>query len=523
MSKKLFVLLVALMSLSLIGIIFVQGYWIKTAVDDKEEQFSTSIVQILRSVADKIERREIEDYSNRYLQLVDSIGKFKEAELRQILFIDRNEENNETFIYSHGVLEEDYGISSTFFDSESDSIPIKNFNSKRSTIIYEEGIDIDGKKTYTPSERIEKIGGMTAIDKAQFETYFQHYAKRKPISERVSDQEIQLLLQRELSEAGIDLDFEYGVYGNDLATKVRSRGFELSESTRYKVPIFLDEEGKTDFALLVTFPQKKKFLVSSIMGMALLSIIFTLIIVIAYSGAIHQLLRQKQISEIKTDFINNMTHEFKTPIATINLALDAIRNPKVLENNDKVSQYLQMIRDENKRMHAQVENVLRISKLEKNQLEISKNNVDIHDIIEEAIAHVSLMVENRGGEIRTDFKADRSEVLANEFHFTNVLVNILDNAIKYSPDSPRIDVHTETVKNNIVIRIQDQGMGMSKAVLKRIFEKFYREHTGNIHNVKGHGLGLAYVKNVVEDHQGMVYVESEKDKGSTFFIKLPLI
>ncbi|WP_461533351.1 sensor histidine kinase [Sinomicrobium sp.] len=522
MSKKLFVLLVALMSLSLIGIIFVQGYWIKTAVDDKEEQFSTSVMQILKSVAEKIEKREIEDYSNRYLQLVDSIGEFKEAELRQILFTVRNEENNETFIYSHGVLEEDYGISSTFFDSDSDSIPIKNFNSKR-TIIVEKEIEIDGKKSYTPAERIEKIGGMSAIDKAQFETYFQFYAKRKPISERVSDQEIQLLLQRELSAAEIDLDFEYGVYGNGLATKVRSRGFSLSKSTKYRVPIFLDEEGKTDFELLVTFPQKKKFVVSSIMGMAVLSIVFTLIIIIAYSGAIHQLLRQKQISEIKTDFINNMTHEFKTPIATINLALDAIQNPKVLESSDRVSQYLQMIRDENKRMHAQVENVLRISKLEKNQLEIGKENVDIHDIIEEAIAHISLMVENRGGSINTEFKAGRSEVLANEFHFTNVLVNIMDNAIKYSPDAPQIDIRTETVKNNIVIKVQDQGMGMSKAVLKRIFEKFYREHTGNIHNVKGHGLGLAYVKNIVEDHQGEVYVESEKDKGSTFFIKLPLI
>lgn len=523
MSKKLFVLLVALMSLSLIGIIFVQGYWIKTAVDDKEEQFSNSVMQVLRSVADKIEKREMEDYFNKYLQLVDSIGEFKEAELRQILFIDKDEENNETFIYSHGVLEEDYGISSTFFDSESDSIPIKSFNSKRRTIIVKEGVDIDGKVTYTPSERIEKIAGMSAIDKAQFETYFQHYAKREPIRERVSDQEIQLLMQRELSEAGIDLNFEYGVYGNGLATKVRSRDFSLSESTRYKVPLFVDEEGKTDFDLLVTFPLKKKFLISSIMGMALLSIIFTLIIVIAYSGAIHQLIRQKQISEIKTDFINNMTHEFKTPIATINLALDAIQNPKILDNSEKVRQYLQMIRDENKRMHAQVENVLRISKLEKNQLEISKDTVEIHDIVEEAIAHVSLMVENRGGYINTHFDAERSEVLANEFHFTNVLVNILDNAIKYSSDSPKIDVFTETVKNNILIKVQDQGMGMSKAVLKRIFEKFYREHTGNIHNVKGHGLGLAYVKNIVEDHQGVVYVESEKDKGSTFFIKLPLI
>ena len=291
----------------------------------------------------------------------------------------------------------------------------------------------------------------------------------------------------------------------------------------YRAPIFKDSEGQTTFSLLLTFPKMKRFLFQSIMGMALLSLIFTLVIVVAYSGAIYQLIKQKQISEIKTDFINNMTHEFKTPIATINLAVEAIRNPSAISDSEKVLRYLGMIRDENKRMHAQVENVLRISKLEKNQLDISKDRVDAHDIVNDAIAHVELIVADRGGYIKPHLEATRSEVLANDMHFTNVIVNILDNAVKYSPDSPKIDVYTEVVKNHIIIQVKDQGAGMSKAVLKKVFEKFYREHTGDIHNVKGHGLGLAYVKRIIEDHQGEVYAESEKGKGSTFYIKLPLI
>jgi two-component system phosphate regulon sensor histidine kinase PhoR len=218
-----------------------------------------------------------------------------------------------------------------------------------------------------------------------------------------------------------------------------------------------------------------------------------------------------------------MTHEFKTPIATINLALDAIKNPKVIEDNEKVHRYLQMIRDENKRMHAQVENVLRISKLEKKELEINKETNDIHDIIEDAIEHVNLIVEDRNGSITTHLEANRTSVLLNDVHFTNVLVNILDNAIKYSPSDPVIDIYTENVKEYVIIKIKDQGAGMSKAAQKRIFEKFYREHTGDLHNVKGHGLGLAYVKRIVEDHNSEIFVESEKGKGSTFIIKVPLI
>ncbi len=527
MNKRLFVLLVILMSLSLVGIIFVQSFWIKQSVDDKEERFSSIVSEVLVKVTDKIAERESKDYFDRFIDQKDSLGNAPvDSHFSNIFFINRDLNSDEIKFYSHGILEEEYNIASTFFDngSRNDTTTIKNITSKRVSATFKENFGLDGKSyTLDPIQKLEKIGGLSSTEKAAFEDVFSQYAKLVPIHKRVSKQEIELLLGRELKNRDIDIDFEYGVYSNGLPTKIRSRRFKPGVTTVYQAPIFKDSEGASDFSLLISFPKKKQFLISSILKMAILSLLFTLIIIVAYSGAIYQLIRQKQISEIKSDFINNMTHEFKTPIATINLAVEAIKNPKIIDDKEKVMRYLQMIRDENKRMHAQVENVLRISKLEKNQLDISKDRVDVHDIIQDAIAHVELIVADRGGYIHTHLKAARFEVLASEMHFTNVIVNILDNAVKYSPEVPKIDVYTEMAKNHIVIKIQDQGAGMSKAVLKKVFEKFYREHTGDVHNVKGHGLGLAYVKKIIDDHQGEVYAESEKGKGSIFYIKLPLI
>ncbi|SFC50639.1 two-component system, OmpR family, phosphate regulon sensor histidine kinase PhoR [Flagellimonas taeanensis] len=527
MNKKLFVLLVILMSLSLLGIIFVQVYWIRTSINDKEEQFSRTVTDILGKVADRVEMMEMKEYSDRLASMVDSIGEPKSTQYRNFLFVDRDLNSDEILFYSHGILEEDYNVSSTFFDNTTgeDTTTLKNYTSKRTKAVFKEEYGLDGKSfnRLTPIQRMEKIGGLTSIERAAWEDVFMEYAKTRPIHKRVSKPELELLLSQELNNRNINIDYEYGVYSQGYPTKIRSRKFKFSGAKIYKAPIFEDSEGYTNFSLLLTFPAMKKFIFSSIMKMALLSLVFTLVIMIAYTSAIYQLIKQKRISEIKSDFINNMTHEFKTPIATINLAVEAIRNPKSIEDKEKVLRYLGMIRDENKRMHAQVENVLRISKLEKNQLDINKDRVDMHDIIGDAIAHVELIVQDRGGYVNAHLDAERSDVLANDMHMTNVIVNILDNAVKYSPETPKIDVFTEVVKNNIIIKVQDQGAGMSKAVLKKVFEKFYREHTGDIHNVKGHGLGLAYVKRIIEDHQGEVYAESEKGKGSTFFIKLPLI
>ncbi|WP_430907814.1 sensor histidine kinase [Maribacter sp. 2-571] len=525
MNKRLFVLLVILMSLSLIGIIFVQVFWIKKSVEDKEEQFSNAVSQVLLKVTDKVEERERRDYYDRYLSQ-DSLGAPTSTKLRNIFFIDRDINSNEILFYSHGILEENYNIASTFFDNgnNEDSTLISNYTSRRQKTVFKEDYDLDGNGIRLNAvEKLEKIGTLSSIEKAQFDDVFSESAKTVPIHKRVSKQELELLLNRELESRNLNVEYEYGIYSKGLPTKVKSRKFKFASSTLYKSPIFEDKDGDTDFSLLLTFPKKKGFLIQQILGMAVLSLLFTLVIMASYSGAIYQLIKQKQISAIKTDFINNMTHEFKTPIATINLAVEAIRNPKTIDDKEKIMRYLGMIRDENKRMHAQVENVLRISKLEKNQLDISKDRLDVHDIIIDAVAHVELIVQDRGGYVKTHLEATRTEVLANEMHFTNVLVNMLDNAIKYSPEAPKVDVYTEVAKNFIIVKIKDQGSGMSKAVLKRVFEKFYREHTGDLHNVKGHGLGLAYVKKIMDDHQGEVYAESEKGKGSTFFLKLPLI
>jgi signal transduction histidine kinase len=218
-----------------------------------------------------------------------------------------------------------------------------------------------------------------------------------------------------------------------------------------------------------------------------------------------------------------MTHEFKTPIATINLALSAIKNPKTIANKQKVEKYLQMINDENNRMHDQVENVLMISHLEKNELNIEKSRQDINEIIDLAISHLSLIIENKNGKIITEKNALNSKVIGNETHLINVFVNILDNAIKYNEKSPEIIVKTKNINNKILIEIIDNGIGMSKAVQSKIFDKFYRKQTGDLHDVKGHGLGLAYVKKIINFHNGNISVDSVINQGTTFTIQLNTI
>ncbi len=525
MNKLFFRLLIVLMSLSLIGIILVQVYWFDKSFENNEEQFKYHVKQVLGNVANKLQKNEQYSYYEMYNRLKDSIGKIpQKSDFLEFGYYQRDSRTNETIIYSNSINSEDYGISASFFDKKLDSVKLKNYTAKRKTEIYNDDIDKSSlKQKLTPDIKIEKSGRLDILDNAQFEIVYKDIAAVKPIQERVSNEMMQKLLFEELNEYGVKTPFEFNVYSNGLATKIKSEGFRYEKKSTYSIPIFIDNDGNNKYQLLLTFPQKKRFLFSELIGICILSIIFTLIIIIAYASALNQLIKQRQISRIKTDFINNMTHEFKTPIATINLALDAIKNPKIIDDKEKVLRYLQMIKDENKRMHAQVENVLRISKLEKKELDINKESANIHEIIEDAIEHVNLIVDDRNGTITTHFDANRTSVLLNDVHFTNVIVNILDNAIKYSPEEPVIDIYTENVKDFVIVKIKDQGSGMSKVAQKRIFEKFYREHTGDLHNVKGHGLGLAYVKRIIEDHNSQIFVESEKGKGSTFIIKVPLI
>jgi len=510
------------MSLCLLGIIFVQGYWIKNSFDNKEDQFVYNVRQTLIKVSAELQERELEYYYRLYNEVADSIGKPDKSTFREIVYTKADNITDETFIYSSGILEEDYKLSSNFLEVDFDSIDFKKLYNRKFTTTVKEAVDGSQANIETSTISVKRLD---ENEKFQMTETFKDIAQRMPIHKRVNVEEIRNLINHQLETRDLKPEFEFAIFSNGLSTKIASENFvhKPNSSNVYSVPLFLDENRNYKYELLVNFSKKQQNVYSSVLGMGILTLLLTTIIILAYYSAIKQIIRQRQISEIKTDFINNMTHEFKTPIATINLALDAMKNPKISENKETMERYLKMIREENKRMHAQVESVLRISKLEKNDLNIKKERLKLHDLIDDAITHVELLVEDRGGYIKTHFGALKSSVLANESHFTNVVVNILDNAIKYSPEAPKIDIFTENVKNNIILKIRDQGSGMSKIAQKKIFEKFYREHTGNVHNVKGHGLGLSYVKRMVDDHQGQIYVESEKGKGSTFIIKLQLI
>ena len=521
MSKRIFALLLVLMGIALIGIIAVQIYWIKSTIEMREQQFSSSVKYALAKVSENIQKREFKDNVIKYAPLLDSLQVSKERSVKDFFYRQIDTSRNEIFTFRQSILENNY--KTQISPLESDSINFKTFVSKQETQI--EKIEFSSKDftQLSPKDRLVKIERLDKYDKLQFENFFQNIVSRQPIYDRISNNEIRLNIDNELIARNIETNFQYGVFNEDFITKVKSKNFKREKGSSYQVPLFVDGNGESDYSLYVNFPGKKEYILSSISKNLILSAFFIFVIMLVFASSIYQLIRQKKISAIKTDFINNMTHEFKTPIATINLAIDSIKNPKIINNKEKVIKYIEMIREENKRMHAQVENVLRISKLEKNQLDVSKDVVDLHDIIDEAVSHVDLIVDNREGYIEKHYEASLSEILANSFHFTNVIVNMLDNAIKYSDDAPKIDIYTENAGNKIILKIKDQGIGMNKNVQKNVFDKFYREQSGNIHSVKGHGLGLAYVKRITEVHNGSVYVESEKGKGSTFTIKLPLI
>lgn len=520
MNKKLFGILIALMTLSLLGIISVQAYWILNAYKTKEEQFTINVRQVLLASSKKIQQIETDHYYALFSAVADNEVEPDNVNLSELMYTIRNEDNTETYTFLDGVLEENYKLNSDFLDTTTDSIEFKKVtNSKRVVKVLS---SIDG--TQGQMQSIEELfSRLRDYERRQFEDAFSEIASRLPLHNRISKEEVEEVIKEELDLLGIRTAFDFAVFDANLATNVHSSGFYMDPEKTYKVSLFANKTKRTNYELYVNFPEKGREVLGSMVGMIVLTIVFTSVILLAYGSALSQIFRQRQIADIKTDFINNMTHELKTPISTINLALDALKNPKVKDSEELTQKYLSMVREENKRMLEQVENVLRISKLENNELDLPKEKLELHDLIEDAMSHVELIVENRGGYIQTHFGALHSGVLVNDSHMINVFVNILDNAVKYSEDAPKIDIYTENTKDSIIVKIRDQGIGMDKQYLDKIFDKFYREPSGDIHNVKGHGLGLAYVHRILDEHDATIEVESEKGKGSTFILKLHLI
>ena len=280
----------------------------------------------------------------------------------------------------------------------------------------------------------------------------------------------------------------------------------------------------SDEVLIVVVPDINNLVLHSLRWSIIASVLFTIIIIAAFSLTVRTMLRQKKLGEIKNDFINNMTHEFKTPIATISLAVDALKNEKVMFDKEKMNYFGSIIKEENQRMNRQVETILRASLLEKQEVDLHLKPVHVHKIIKDVAANFSLQLEEKKGKAELQMKAPTDLIDADEVHFSNLINNLVENAMKYSKENspPEIKISTSSNSKNLVIKIEDNGIGMNRETLKRIFEKFYRAHTGNIHNVKGFGLGLSYVKTMVKAHGGDIKVESTPGKGTLFTIDIPL-
>ena len=362
------------------------------------------------------------------------------------------------------------------------------------------------------------------------------FMKPSTVSSRYTDFEVNEMLRKAFNYNGLkDTPFEFAIVNeaNPTQHEMKSPRFEqFWEDTvnnfRFVTPILAPSGSNLEGlipeeSLWVVVPNVKNIVLSQLKWIIVCAVLFTLILVSAFYLTFSALLRQKKMSEIKNDFINNMTHEFKTPIATISLAVDAIRNEKVLESREKLNYFSGIIKEENKRMNKQVETILQAALTEREELELNLRPIHVHEVIRRSYENFKLQVVDKGGSADLQLNAKCDTIHADEVHFTNLINNLVDNAVKYSNEKVHVRITTANSNKTISIRIEDNGIGMSKETVKRIFEKFYRAHTGNIHNVKGFGLGLSYVKTVVDAHDGRVRVESTPGKGTCFTIDMPLL
>jgi two-component system, OmpR family, phosphate regulon sensor histidine kinase PhoR len=357
---------------------------------------------------------------------------------------------------------------------------------------------------------------------------------RLSVMQRYSKEEITEILRAEFNKNNLkNYPFEFAVVENSITGKqlLSDNFYKLYEdsanNSNHVIPLVpasgSDYENlMNEEMLIVIVPNQDKLIWKEMLLFISGAIFFTLIITTAFFITLRTLLKQKKLSEIKSDFINNMTHEFKTPLATISLAVDALKNDKVKESAEKAQYFTNIIKEENKRMNKQVETILQAALLDKQEVQLNLKKLHAHDLITSALNNITLQADEKGGKLDVAFNADKDTILADEVHFTNLINNLLDNAVKYSKDNLQIKLTTSNTGNNLRIKIEDNGIGMNKETVNRIFEKFYRAHTGNIHNVKGFGLGLSYVKTMVDAHHGNIKAESVLGKGSTFTVTVPL-
>ena len=350
--------------------------------------------------------------------------------------------------------------------------------------------------------------------------------KDVPLADRIpSKDKLDTLIKKELLNKGVGLEYDFWV---KLANKDSVLYQNVSHSDEkvlpknvYQFSLFNQDIIRDPGMLYVYFPDKNSLILDNMFASAASSAILLLVLIFIFAYTIYAIIRQKKLSEMKTDFINNMTHEFKTPVATIMIASEALKDPEVVEDKNRISRLAGIIYDENVRLGNHIERVLSIARLEKKEIKLEYNPVNVNDLITAVVDSMGLQLQKKNARITLNLNATADVIMGDELHLSNVIYNLVDNANKYSLEKPEIEISTKSNNKYFCIEINDHGIGMTKEQTKRIFDQFYRVPTGNLHDVKGFGLGLNYVQDIIHQMNGSIKVHSEKDKGTTFEILLP--
>ncbi|CAN5436895.1 HAMP domain-containing sensor histidine kinase [soil metagenome] len=517
-------------SLALLGLIAIQIYWVNNAVTLGEQRFEQSVNEALNNVVSRMEKYQAaakitQKFNFRKQGIITA--KMLGLGQKQDLVCDSMADNKNCIIKNNNVnvkiVEE--------FTTDSNGVVVKKmrqkeYSSDTSSGNFHNRVKNDGPAFFQQFSTESNKDWMSHKN-AMVNDIFDELVSVNVYNgygQKVDTVLLDSILKFELLEKGISADYVFGVRPSKTipfdSTTISESGKKIYDSP-YKVNLSPDNIFIKPQFLSVYFPTQQRYLLSSMWGLLLVSLAFMLALIFSFYYTISTIFKQKKLSEIKNDFISNMTHEFKTPISTISLAVEVLNDSSVEKSKERVSNYVKMIGDENKRLSLLVENILQTAILDKGEFKLKIQNIDIHNLIEQTFTNIKLQVENKEGEITSELSAENPIVNADRIHITNILFNLIDNALKYSNENPNIIVSTKNDKEGIFISVKDNGIGISKENQKRIFDTMYRVPTGNIHNVKGFGLGLSYVKAVVEKHGGSIKVDSELGKGSTFTLYLP--
>lgn len=505
MKQKYIILLAVFFFLAISGLVFVQFKWIDSVLHAEDQKFRFGVNEALKDVVNQLERAET--YRRIMSKMRPEIDD--QSELQEEMPTNQTAQ----------LLLKRYGFSR---GSRAEIIS----RSGRPSILGEQQNAADRYNDTLNTRAIEAqtgTSGRIAGKIISIENIVSQIIRdAPPLRDRIDPEEINSTLRKSLDAVGIPLDYEYAVRGDYNIILYRTANFSTrSESNMYMRQLFPNDPIPGNNVLLIYFPDEASFKLSRITLMAISSLFITLLLLVLATSTFIVIFRQKKISEIKNDFINNMTHELKTPISTISLASQMLADKNIPESSKDVSGLANIINEESNRLRFHVEKVLHAAIFESARMVINKEEADLHQIILRAVDIFSLQVTGRGGILSTHLAATNPVIYLDEVNFLNAMLNLLDNALKYSVGTPEISISTATVNNGISIVISDNGIGISKDDLRRIFDRFYRVPTGNTHNIKGFGLGLSFVKKIVEEHQGTIRAESQINKGTRIIIFLP--